>query len=230
MGYTFKKILVIASHPDDEVLGCGGTIAKYVKSGADVQIAFLADGVNSRIGDKESLKQELIQRRDCAQKACKILGVTQIIFCDFPDNEMDKVSLLTITRKVEELIGNFSPDTIFTHHIGDVNVDHQLTHKAVVTACRPQIGKSVRNIFTFETPSSTEWQFPHSAPIFAPNCFIDITSTLDLKLKALDAYAFEMRGWPHPRSIKGVEHLVRWHGASIGAEAAESFMICRSIL
>lgn len=230
MGYSFKKVLVIASHPDDEVLGCGGTIAKFVKAGAEVQIAFLADGVNSRMADEESSKIELKQRRDCAKNACKILGVTQIIFCDFPDNEMDKVSLLTITRKVEELISNFSPDTIFTHHIGDVNVDHQLTHKAVVTACRPQIGKSVKTIFAFETPSSTEWQFPYSAPTFAPNCFIDITTTLDLKLEALGAYAFEMRDWPHPRSIKGVEHLVRWHGACIGTQAAEAFMICRSIL
>lgn len=225
-----KKVLVIVAHPDDEVLGCGGTIAKCIKSGADVHIAFLADGVNSRIGNEVSLKAELKQRRDCAQKACRILGVTQINFFDFPDNEMDKVSLLTIIRKVEELIENFSPDTIFTHHIGDVNVDHQLTHKAVVTACRPQIGNSVKTIFAFQIPSSTEWQFPNSAPGFTPNCFIDITTTLDLKLAALGEYSFEMRDWPHPRSTKGVEHLNKWHGASIGTDAAEAFMICRSIL
>lgn len=228
--HSYKKILVIVSHPDDEVLGCGGTIAKLVKTGSQVLVAFLADGVNSREAEIELLKNELIERRASANKACKILGVNDVIFCDFPDNEMDLVSLLKITKKVEEIISNFSPDTIFTHHIGDVNIDHQLTHKAVVTACRPQTGKSVKTIFSFETPSSTEWQLPNSAPVFAPNCFVDITSTLNAKLEALNAYAFEMRDWPHPRSLKGVEHLARWRGACIGTEAAEAFMICRSIL
>jgi LmbE family N-acetylglucosaminyl deacetylase len=225
-----QKVLVIASHPDDEVLGCGGTIAKLVEAGLQVRIAFLADGVNSRKADKGILENELIERRAAARKACGLLGVADIYFGNFLDNEMDKETLLTITRKVEEIIDDFLPDTIFTHHVGDVNIDHQLTHKAVVTACRPQIGKSVKNIFSFETPSSTEWQLPYSAPAFVPNCFIDITNTLSKKLEALDAYSFEMRIWPHSRSIKAVEHLVRWHGASIGTEAAEAFMICRSIL
>lgn len=230
MSLQFKRVLIIASHPDDEVLGCGGTIAKFVEEEAQVLVAFLADGVTSRKADPEVLKHELIQRRSAATKACRILGVENIIFGDFPDNEMDRETLLTITRKVEKIINDFLPDTIFTHHVGDVNIDHQLTHKAVVTACRPQIGKSVKHVFSFETPSSTEWQFPNSAPPFMPNCYIDITNTLSKKLEALDAYAFEMRAWPHSRSIKGVEHLVRWHGASIGTEAAEAFTICRSIL
>lgn len=225
-----KKALIIASHPDDEVLGCGGTIAKLVEEGGKVFIVFLADGVNSRKAEEIVLKNELIERRAAALKACSILGVTDVLFCDFPDNEMDNVTLLSITKKVEEIIEIFLPDTVFTHHVGDVNIDHQLTHKAVITACRPQIGKSVKHIFSFETPSSTEWQPPYSAPAFIPNCFIDISNTLTKKLLALEAYSFEMRAWPHSRSIKGVEHLVRWRGASIGTEAAEAFMICRSIL
>ncbi len=225
-----KKILIVASHPDDEVLGCGGTIAKLIDSGSKVRIVFLADGVNSRNADSIVLENELIQRRAAAKKACGILGVKDIYFGNFPDNEMDKETLLTITRKVEEVIEDFLPDTVFTHHVGDVNIDHQLTHKAVVVACRPQIGKSVKHIFSFETPSSTEWQLPYSAPAFLPNCFIDISNTLSKKLEALGAYSFEMRDWPHSRSVKGVEHLVRWHGASIGTEAAEAFMICRTIL
>lgn len=227
---NINKVLIVAAHPDDEVLGCGGTIAKLIETGSQVRVAFLADGVYSRKADSKILENELIQRRAAAKKACGLLGVTDIYFGNFPDNEMDRETLLTITRKVEEIINDFLPDTIFTHHIGDVNIDHQLTHRAVVTACRPQIGKSVKHIFSFETPSSTEWQLPYSAPAFIPNCFIDITNTLSRKLDALDAYSFEMRVWPHSRSIKGVEYMVRWHGASIGTEAAEAFMICRSIL
>ncbi len=224
-----NSILVVAAHPDDEVLGCGGTLAKLAGQGAIVCVAFLADGVFSRVGDKVMQQEELHVRRAAARKACDILGVKLVSFGDFPDNRMDTIALLDIIKAVEGRIAEHRPDTVFTHHAGDVNIDHRLTHEAVVTACRPQSGHPVKTVLCFEVPSSTEWQLPGSAPAFAPNWFVDISGTLDRKLTALDAYAAELRAWPHPRSRKGVEHLARWRGATVGTDAAEAFILGRQL-
>lgn len=224
-----NRILILASHPDDEVLGCGGTIAGLASQGAFVHVAFLADGVLSRAKDTEAQQEELLVRRAAAKKACDILGVRSISFSDFPDNRMDTVALLDITKVLEGLIAEYQPDTVFTHHAGDVNIDHCRTHEAVVTACRPQPGHPVKTLLCFEVPSSTEWQLPGSAPAFAPNWFVDITDTLDSKLMALEAYAAELRDWPHPRSRKAVEHLAHWRGATVGVDAAEAFMLGRQL-
>lgn len=224
-----KSILIIAAHPDDEVLGCGGTIAKLADQGAVIHVAFLADGVFSRVDDVGVQQAELAARRAAAQTACDILGVKSIFFGDFPDNRMDTVALLDIIREVEKLIGLRRPDTVFTHHSGDLNVDHRRVHEAVATACRPQHGHPVKALLCFEVPSSTEWQLSDSAPAFMPNWFVDISETLDRKLAALDAYAAELRAWPHPRSRQGVEHLARWRGATAGVEAAEAFVLGRRL-
>jgi LmbE family N-acetylglucosaminyl deacetylase len=229
--FNFNSVLVVAAHPDDEVLGCGGTIAKMIQSGVDVQILFLADGVYSRgMSNDLVLIEELNQRRASALNACQILGTQNLIFGDFQDNEMDKYSLLTITQKIENVIDKFQPDAIFTHHVGDVNIDHQLTHKAVVTACRPQKNCSVKSIFTFEILSNTEWQLPSNNLAFNPSYFVDISSTLELKISALKQYSYEMRDWPHPRSIRGAQVLSNLRGSCIGTEAAEAFMVGRIII
>jgi len=220
------SVLILAAHPDDEVLGCGGTIAKLADAGARIHVAFLADGISSRDGDGA---WQLTARRAAAQKASQILGVASVSFGDLPDNRMDAVALLDITKAVEALIAEYSPEMVLTHHAGDVNIDHRRLHDAVVTACRPQKGQSVKTLLCFEVPSSTEWQLPGSGPVFAPNWFVDISSTLDRKLLALDAYAAELRDWPHPRSRQGVEHLVRWRGATVGVDAAESFVLGRQL-
>jgi len=224
-----RSLLVVAAHPDDEVLGCGGTIAKLVDEGATIHVAFLADGVFSRAGDPNAQQDELQFRRAVAQKACGILGVTSMSLGDFPDNRMDTVALLDITKAVEELISKHQPDAVFTHHAGDLNIDHRRIHEAVVTACRPQHGHPVKTLLCFEVPSSTEWQLPGSAPVFTPNWFVDISDTLARKLAALDAYAAELREWPHPRSRRGVEYLARWRGATVSADAAEAFMLGRKL-
>ena len=223
------SILILAAHPDDEVLGCGGTIAKLVDEGATVNVAFLADGFSSREGDESNQLLEREMRRGAAKKACDILGVKTVWFGDFPDNSMDTLPLLQIAKSVEGLVAQFKPDTIFTHHGGDVNIDHCCLHRALVVACRPQLGHSVKTIMCFEVPSSTEWQLPGSAPAFLPNWYVDISTTLERKLNALDAYETELRPWPHSRSRKGVEHLARWRGATIGVDAAEAFMLGRKI-
>jgi LmbE family N-acetylglucosaminyl deacetylase len=225
--YSNKAALVIAAHPDDEVLGCGGTIAKLSDGGMSVHVVFMADGVYSR--DVESTSQELTVRRQAALKACEILGVSSVSFGDFPDNRMDTVPMLEITKTVEGYLREYRPTTIFTHHISDINIDHRRTLEAVIIACRPQIGNSVKSILSFEVPSSTEWQLPGNAPAFAPNWFVDISATLDRKMAALHAYEFEMRDWPHPRSLRGVEYLAKWRGATVGVDAAEAFVLGRQL-
>jgi len=224
-----QSILILAAHPDDEALGCGGTIAKLADEGAIVHVAFLADGVFSRASEQAAQQLELASRRAAAQKACEILGVKSVSFGDFPDNRMDTIPLLEITQVVETLIAEHQPEIVFTHHAGDVNIDHRRLHEAVVTACRPQQGHPVKTLLCFEVPSSTEWQLPGSAPAFTPNWFIDISATLVRKLTALDAYADELRAWPHPRSLQGVEHLAHWRGATVGVDAAEAFILGRQL-
>lgn len=225
----FQTALIIAAHPDDEVLGCGGTIAKLADQGAIVHVAFLADGVFSRTENMVAQQEELRIRRTAAQKACGILRVKSVSFGDFPDNRMDTVAMLDITKTLEELIAEHKPEVVFTHHAGDVNIDHRRLHEAVVTACRPQRGHPVKTLLCFEVPSSTEWQLSGSAPVFAPNWFVDISSMLERKLAALEAYDAELRAWPHPRSRQAVEHLARWRGATVGVDAAEAFILGRKL-
>lgn len=221
-------LLVLAAHPDDEVLGCGGTIARLAEQGAEVHVAFLADGVSAR-GVSTSASPELAARRAAAEAACGILGVKSLSFGDFPDNRMDTVALLDVIQPIEALLGKHRPATVLTHCAGDVNVDHRRIHEAVAAACRPQRGHPVSSILCFEVPSSTEWRLPGSSGAFLPNWFVDISVSFDRKLAALQAYAAELREWPHPRSLRGVEHLARWRGATIGVEAAEAFMLGRHI-
>tara|TARA_B110000977_G_scaffold201788_1_gene298648 strand:+ start:8721 stop:9407 length:687 start_codon:yes stop_codon:yes gene_type:complete len=225
-----KNILILAAHPDDEVLGCGGAIAKYSSEGYFIHVAFLADGVFSRRGDKNEQIAELESRRSSAEKALKILGVSSVSFNDFPDNRMDTIPIIDITQAIELLILSHSPQIIFTHHPGDVNIDHQRVYEATVVATRPQPGNSVETILCYEVVSSTEWQLPISGKSFNPNYFIDISGKfLDKKIKSLKEYEHEMRSWPHPRSIKGVECLAHWRGASVGLDSAEAFMVGRII-
>lgn len=229
-----RKVLVVAAHPDDEVLGCGGTIAWHRKRGDDVHVAILAEGVTSRqtVRSKEQDQAALSDLAQAAARANQILGVDPakaLTFLEFPDNRMDSVDRLEVIKAVEELVIREKPSLIYTHHSGDVNVDHRRIHEAVITAARPQPGSIVEMLLFFEVPSSTEWQPAGSAPYFMPNWFTDISSLLEVKLEALRAYSSEMRQWPHARSIEALEHLARWRGASVGVEAAEAFMLGRCI-
>lgn len=220
-------VLVVASHPDDEALGCGGTIAAYVKQGHPVHVAFMTDGIGARGGKGQSAAAR--KRKAAADKACRILGVTSAYFGRFPDNRMDSVDLLDVVKSIETLIAKLEPGTLLTHHAGDLNVDHRVVHDAVMTACRPQKGHPVRTVLFFEVPSSTEWQAAGTSVPFEPNWFIDISATLPLKMAALEAYGGEMRAPPHSRSLVAVEHLARWRGATIGVAAAEAFMLGRHL-
>tara|TARA_B100000614_G_scaffold85269_1_gene76679 strand:+ start:176 stop:868 length:693 start_codon:yes stop_codon:yes gene_type:complete len=226
-----KKILIIAAHPDDEVLGCGGTMAKWANEGAEVYSLIMAEGATSRdkTRDRESRNVDLAHLGLAAQKASDLLGIASVELLSYPDNRMDSVDLLDVVKSVEDRIKKINPDTVVTHHSADLNIDHQVIHEAVMAACRPQPGNPVKRILSFEVPSSTEWQSPTFGNSFIPNWFEDISDTLELKIRALEAYETEMREWPHARSIKAVEHLARWRGASIGREAAEAFILERAI-
>lgn len=223
-----NKVLVVAAHPDDEVLGCGATIAKHRQAGDEVHVVILAEGLTSRGDTGQDFSEDLTRLRASAEKAHRILGSSSLELQRLPDNRMDSVDLLDIVKVVEAAIAQRQPSIVYTHHGGDLNIDHQKTHEAVLTACRPQPNGLVKKLLFFEVASSTDWQSYQSAP-FVPNWFVDISSTLPLKMQALQAYQSEMRAWPHARSIEALEHLAKWRGASVGVNAAEAFMLGRQI-
>ena len=227
-----KRVLVVAAHPDDEVLGCGGTIARHINESDSVHVVILAEGITSRsqTNAEEAKQKELSKLAQAAQQANEILGVTSLTLHNFPDNRMDSVDRLDVIKMVEGVVEKIQPEIVYTHHAGDINIDHRRIHEAVITACRPQPGHCVKTLLFFEVASSTECQPPGAAPPFHANWFVDISSTFNKKLEALVAYASEMRDWPHARSVKALEHLARWRGSCVGVEAAEAFILGRRVV
>lgn len=225
------RVIVIAAHPDDEVLGCGGTIARHCAQGDEVHIVIMAEGLTSRDKARDiSIRVDnLAALEECAREAGKKLGVASVSMEQFPDNRMDSVDLLDIVKTVERHLADVSPRIVYTHHGGDLNIDHRIVHDAVVTACRPYPEQTVNSLLFFEVPSSTEWAISGRSDPFSPNWFVDIIDTLDKKLEVCSAYRSEMRQWPHPRSLQGVENLARQRGVSVGLEAAEAFVLGRQI-
>ncbi|MDC0369937.1 PIG-L family deacetylase [Pelagibacteraceae bacterium] len=225
-----KTILVVAAHPDDDVLGCGGTLKKLSKKGSDINLIFLSDGVSSRKMTNKKFLQEISRRKKACERACRILGSNKPIFYDLPDNSLDTVSFLKIVKLIKNHIDKIKPEIIFTHFHNDLNIDHSITNRAVVTACRPLKNNPVKILLFFEVPSSTEWQITGKKEnLFNPNWFEDISLELNSKIKALKAYKSEIRKWPHPRSEKGVKALAQWRGATAGFKAAEAFILGRKI-
>lgn len=220
-----EHIAAIVAHPDDEVLGCGGALALHAAAGDKVRILILATGLAAR-GAVGSSDFEALRRQ--AENAAKVLGAQSVAFGEFPDNAMDSVPLLEVVQRVEGFLDEFPADTIYTHHAGDLNIDHRLTQGAVMTACRPLPGAAARKIFACEVNSSTEWAAP-SQPPFVPTEFVDINAVLETKVRALACYENEIRDWPHPRSEDGVRALARWRGGQCGVEAAESFVTLRRV-
>ena len=216
------KKLIIAAHPDDEVLGCGGTIVRSVKEGDEVRVLFLSSGVGARTQTKHTETDRHIQQ---ARNAGEILGISEILFEDLPDNRFDSVDLLDIVRLIERQVEDFSPEQVFTHHGGDLNLDHSLVFRATLTAVRPMPGCPVKTLYAYEVPSSSEWAMQKLSPVFEPNCFIDIAEYLPVKLKAMEAYESELRGFPHPRSLEGLQALAKRWGTQSGLHAAEPFQI-----
>jgi LmbE family N-acetylglucosaminyl deacetylase len=226
-----KNILVIAAHPDDEVLGCGGTIARHTMNGEKCNVLIMSEGITSRdnIRNPDLRNDEIAKLREQAENAASILGVSCVEFNSFPDNRMDSVDLLDVVKKIENAIEKYNPEIIYTHHFGDLNIDHQITAKAVETATRPVRKNSVKEIYSFETPSSTEWAFSNQYHYFRPNCYIEIEKTLSKKIEAFECYRSEKRTFPHPRSSEAIKNLATARGTQVGLKAAEAFTLIRKI-
>jgi LmbE family N-acetylglucosaminyl deacetylase len=224
------RVLVVAAHPDDEILGCGGTMARLAREGHEVRIAILAEGMSSRYAHREDADPEQLQHLHAqAQQAAGKVGARESVLCKLPDNRLDTVPLLEVVKLVEELVARFRPEVIYTHHPGDLNVDHGVVHRAVLTATRPVAGQCVSEIYAFEVPSSTEWAFQRLEPSFRPSVFVDITETLETKIEAMACYDTETRKFPHPRSPEALRAIATRWGSVVGLPAAEAFELIRSV-
>ena len=226
-----KKVLVIAAHPDDDILGCGGSIAFWRSKGFQIQVVFLTDGESSRFKDsiEKSSNPEnsriIFERKEAAKNVAKMLDTFPPIFLDFKDNQLDSYAILNVVKELEQIYMKFDPNIVVTHSASDLNIDHRRVHEAVLILTRPLNESVLEKVLFFEIPSSTEWGYSSMFPVFSPTYFIDIEKWFNVKVAALDLYGSEMRDFPHPRSIKNIEALSIWRGSCIGVAAAEAFEI-----
>lgn len=220
------RILTVAAHPDDETLGAGGTMARLAAASHEVHVCILTEGVTAR-------HRHVDLQQECAMRACEVLGVSEVVFCGLPDQRLDSLPLLDVITPIEKCVGEIRPDLVFTHFSQDANQDHRTVFEATLVATRPMADTSVATVLCYETASSTEWAPPFAGSVFSPNLFVDISTTLAVKLDAMRAYeqtfAGEMRPFPHPRSYQALEANCRWRGATAGVGAAEAFMLVRHV-
>lgn len=225
-----QRVLVVAAHPDDEVLGCGATIARLTREGAEVYIAILGEGITSRYEKEEWVDRKLLEKLHAAsRRVAALLGAKDLFIHDLPDNKFDTVPLLDVAKIIEDIIKQVRPQVIYTHHGGDLNIDHSITARAALTATRPVAGCPVRELLAFEVPSSTEWAFQQYEPVFRADVFMDVQATIDAKVKAMELYEGEMRPFPHPRSAEALRAIARRWGSVAGVDSAEAFELVRSI-
>ncbi|WP_179021405.1 PIG-L deacetylase family protein [Winogradskyella forsetii] len=228
-----KKIMIVVAHPDDELLGLGGTLHRLINDyNVNTHVVILGEGITSRSNERdvEVWEKQLIIHRENIKSAQLSIGYHNVSIYDFPDNRFDSVALLDIIKVIEEEKNTFEPEVIFTHHGGDVNVDHQRTFEAVITACRPMKEEKVKTIITFETPSGTEWRSPTDPRHFLPNLFFSISEIdLNAKIKGMESYEFERRAYPHPRSPEALKIQAQRWGVTVGANFAEAFCLVRSV-
>ena len=233
MNFVDKRILLVVAHPDDELLGVGGTMNKFIKeNNCTVRVVILGEGITSR-GDNrntEQWKNELKLHKQNIVSAQKEIGYQELSIYDFPDNRFDSVALLDIVKIIEKEKRDFQPEIIFTHHGGDVNIDHQKTFEAVITATRPMQDEVVKTVITFETPSGTEWIASSDPRRFIPNLFIEVSAeNIKAKIKGMESYEFEKRSYPHPRSPEALRIRSQMWGISNGVNFSEAFCIIRTI-
>ena len=221
-----NKVLVIAAHPDDETIGCGGSLLRHASENDEIAVITLTNGVGSR---KQAKEKDLIHREIAAEKAINILGANWIARGDFPDNAMDSVPLLEIVKFIEEIKNKYDPDIIYSHSPSDLNVDHKVVTSATLTSFRPQPGEKNSEIRLFEVPSATDYSIEELEGSFNPNLFINIENFWQSKLDALSCYDAEIREYPHSRSYKKIESLAQFRGSQSGLELAEAFALVRKI-
>jgi LmbE family N-acetylglucosaminyl deacetylase len=229
-----KKILLVVAHPDDELLGCGGTMNRLIKEfNCKIRVIILGEGITSRSEQRDAEKwaEELTIHRANIKNAQDCIGFESVGIYNFADNRFDSVDLLDIIKVIEKEKNEYNPEIIFTHHGGDTNIDHRRTFEAVVTAIRPMEHENVAHLFCFETPSSTEWQAFNYPNPFLPNFFVKLNkSNVEAKIKGMESYEFEKRNFPHPRSPEALTIQAQRWGVTIGTEYAEAFILIRSII
>ncbi len=224
------NILIIAAHPDDEVLGCGGTMARLSDEGHDVFVSILGEGITSRYTNRTEADQNAIDSlHACSHRVGELLGIKKVYMDRLPDNQFDTVPLLEIIKKIEKLIDTVQAEIVFTQHGGDLNIDHVVLHRAVMTATRPMKGRPVKKVCAYEVPSSSEWAFQQFAPAFRPSVFYDIEETLERKIQAMKLYESESNPFPHPRSSEALYAYAKRWGSVVGCQAAEAFELIWSL-
>ena len=219
-----RTALIIAPHPDDEVLGAGGTMAKLAAQGAQVHVAIVTRGQPPRFSAEfvENVRQE------CAA-AHRRLGVARTHFLDFPAAELDRVPHAELNQRIGSLVGEIAPDTLFVPFVGDIHLDHQLVFTSALVASRPRHGQTPVRILAYETLSETNWWAPGITPPFVPNIFIDIADTLDAKLEAFAEFRSQVKAAPDERSPEVIRALALVRGAAVYRSAAEAFMLVRQV-
>jgi LmbE family N-acetylglucosaminyl deacetylase len=218
------KVLVIAAHPDDEVLGVGGTVRKHALAGDEVRLLIACEGVSMRYEDTHHAR--VIRQ---AREAGAILGAAEVLFGELPDQRLDALPRVEVFARIEEVVQSVRPDIVYSHFGGDVNHDHRILFQAVQVATRPYSAPFVREVLAFETPSATEWGTPAVQGSFVPQIFVDVSATLEDKIRAFCRYEREVRPAPHPRSPESLRARARTWGSVIGVDAAEPFMVVRGV-
>jgi len=233
MLFDNKRILLVVAHPDDELLGLGASMNRLITDyNCTVRVIILGEGITSRSEDRniEDWKKQLQIHKSNIKSAQAAIGYQSVGIYDFADNRFDSVDLLDIIKVIEKEKKEFSPDIIFTHHGGDLNIDHQRTFEAVITAIRPMENETVTTLITFETPSGTEWRASTDPRHFIPNLFLEVSEkNIDAKIKGMESYEFEKRKYPHPRSPEALKIQAQRWGIAIGKSFAEAFVVVRSI-
>jgi LmbE family N-acetylglucosaminyl deacetylase len=219
------RVLVIAAHPDDELLGLGATVARHADAGDEVTSLVVSDGATSRY--EEGADRTL---QDAGRAAARILGVRELRFLGLPDQRLDTLPILEVIQRVERVVGEISPHIVYTHHWGDVNRDHRVVSEAVMVACRPIGPDHPKRLLCFETPSSSEWSSTDPSLTFIPNYFVDVTATIDRKLEAMACYATEVRPAPHPRSLEALRSRAQYWGQIVTRPFAEAFVLVREVV
>ncbi len=225
-----KNILVAVAHPDDEVLGMGGTIARLAAEGCDIHLLIVTDGSSSQYKNVPELQKIIEKKKAETALSAEILGIKTVDYGELPDMKLDCTPHTEVNGVIKNAIDKYSPDAIFTHFWGDVNIDHRCVYESVIVAARPVPGQEIKEIYCFRVPSSTEWMPNKTSTMFMPNIYVDISKYEDKKLKAMAAYETEIRDFPHPRSVSYLKKTDEATGLSVGMEAAEPFVLLRKII
>lgn len=221
------RVLVIAAHPDDEVYGMGGTIAKLSSKGYDVYTLIITEGCTTQYKDNPELIEE---KKKQAFKANSYLGVKKVFFGDLPDMKLDSIEHIKINAVIEKIIRDITPNVVYTHFYGDVNKDHTRVFESTMVAVRPVSSQCVQEIYCYQVPSSTEWAANVTQSTFIPNVFEEISPYYDQKQKSILAYSTELREYPHPRSLEVVKVYDEALAKRNGLNLAEGFMLIRKVV